>query len=80
MKRCFSLLVTREMQIKATARYHFTLTRVAIILFSFQNDEELKKLEPLYTTGKNIKWQSCYRKIGSSSKVKHNFYVVFNFG
>lgn len=31
MKRCSASLVTRETKIKATMRYHFTLSRMAIL-------------------------------------------------
>ena len=37
MKRCSTLLIIREMQIKTTMRYHFTLIRMAIIKKSTNN-------------------------------------------
>ena len=37
MRRCSSSLITREMQIKTTMRYHFTLVRMAIIKMSTNN-------------------------------------------
>ena len=37
MKRCSTLLITREMQIKTTMRYHITLVRMAIVKKSTNN-------------------------------------------
>ena len=37
MKRCSTLLITRDMQIRTTMRYHLTLVRMAIIKKSARN-------------------------------------------
>jgi len=38
MKRCSKLLITREMQVKTTMKYHFTPVRMAILKKSTNNE------------------------------------------
>ena len=59
-KRCSTLLIIREMQIKTTMRYQFILTRMVIIKKSTNDKigECVERRELTYTVGGNVNWYS----------------------
>ena len=56
MKRCSTLLIIREMQIKTIIRYHLILVRMAIIKKSANNkcSDGVEEREPPYIIGGNV--------------------------
>ena len=80
MKRCSTSLVSRDMQIKTTMRYHFTPTQMAIIKKTDNNEtsdgKDIEELEPSYTAGENANGAAILESnLAISQKVKHKLTI-----
>ena len=62
MKRCSTLLIITEIQIKTAMRYYLTLARMAIIKNSqtINTGEGVERRESSYTVGGNVNWYNHY--------------------
>ena len=60
MKRYSTSLVIREIKIKTTMRYHFTLLRMVIIKKNLQRWRGYGEEGIHYTDGGNVNWYSLY--------------------
>jgi hypothetical protein len=54
--KVLSITSYREIQIKAKMRYHLSPARMAMIRIKVSADEDVEKLEPLYTVDGNVNW------------------------
>jgi hypothetical protein len=69
-KRCYTL-VTREIQISTTRRFHFKAIRMAGIKKITSLGKDMAKLDPSYIAGGNVRWYNYFGKQVAPQKVKH---------
>ena len=68
MKRCYTVLAIREMQIKTKMRWYFTHTRMARMKKSdnIKCWQGCREIRPSYITGGNVKWCTLEDSLAAS--------------
>ena len=64
MKRCSISLITREIQIRKTMKYHLTPVRMTVIKKTTNKNigEDVKKGDLFYIVGRNANWFIQWKK------------------